>query len=230
MDRMTGSAHQSGSSLPWRQQWVLPGGPGLNGIGFGQRVPNAWSLFDLFGSYWEFKCLLPGTIVPTGISLYADNMPTICCNSSDAIQQVGITENMTCRLQGRYAVRDPCRLGIRPSVDQVESGPDQRGKRENKQREASCASETYPSHSSCPLFHFWLRPSVSLLKFCMMYIPWFIRYFNNNQLPIPFKSPFVGSDMCMNEPCEGLGNSGETGFFAPTSGKNTFFFLFMQAH
>lgn len=93
-------------------------------------------------------------------------------------------ENMTCRLQGRYAgVRDSCRLGIRPSVDQVQSSPDQRGKRENKQRDASCASETYPSHSSCPLFHFRIRHSSRFLKF--LYIPLSIRCFNNNQLPIP---------------------------------------------
>lgn len=74
--------------------------------------------------------------------------------------------NMTCRLQGRYAGgRDPCRLGIRPSVDQVESSPDQRGKREKKQREPSCSRETYPSHSSGPLFLFWIRDSS--LKFCI---------------------------------------------------------------
>jgi hypothetical protein len=146
-------------------------------------VPNAWSPFELFGFYWEFKCLLPETIVSTGISLYADNIPTICCNSSDAIQQVGITESMTCRLQGRYAVRDPCRLGIRPSVDQVESNPDQRGKRENKQREKPrVLAKHIPLILRVPFSTFGLD---TRLASKVLYIPLFIRYFNINQLPIP---------------------------------------------
>lgn len=185
MDRMTGSAHQSGSSLPWRQQWVLPGGLDCLGLALGEfrmlEVPFSYS-----GSYWEFKVSIRGDRFCGYRSLYAgDTHPRSTAThqmqySRWAVQAV----TMTCRLQGRYAgVRDSCRLGIRPSVDQVQSSPDQRGKRENKQRDASCASETYPSHSSCPLFHFRIRHSSRFLKF--LYIPLSIRCFNNNQLPIP---------------------------------------------
>lgn len=134
MDRMTGSAHQSGSSLPWRQQWVLPGGLDCLGLALGEfrmfEVPFSYS-----GSYWEFKVSIRGDRFCGYRSLYAgDTHPRSTAThqmqySRWAVQAV----TMTCRLQGRYAGgRDPCRLGIRPSVDQVESSPDQRGKREKE--------------------------------------------------------------------------------------------------
>lgn len=90
MDRMTGSAHQSGSSLPWRQQWVLPGGLDCLGLALGElRILEV--TFTYSGSHWEFKVSIGGDHLCGYRSLYAGDTPTIYCNSSDPIQQVGST-------------------------------------------------------------------------------------------------------------------------------------------
>ncbi|KAJ5695777.1 hypothetical protein N7536_006189 [Penicillium majusculum] len=87
---MTGSAHQSGSLLPWRQQWVLPGGLDCLELALGEfrmlEVPFTYS-----GSYWGFKVSIRGDRFCGYRSLYAGDIPTIYCNSSDAIQQMGST-------------------------------------------------------------------------------------------------------------------------------------------
>lgn len=90
MDRMTGSAHQSGSSLPWRQQWVLPGDLDCLGLALGEfRMLGV--RFTYSGSYGEFKVSIRDDCFYRYRSLYAGDKPTIYCNSSDAIQQMGST-------------------------------------------------------------------------------------------------------------------------------------------
>lgn len=84
---------------------------------------------------------------------------------------------MTCSLQGRYAgVRDPCRLGIRPSVDQVQSSPDQRGKREKKQRKPRVLAKHIPLILRVSFSTFGLETYLSL-KFCLFGSFWFFFFF-----------------------------------------------------
>lgn len=148
-----------------------PWGPGLLGIGFGGSSECLEFLLPIPALTGNSRCL-SDAIDSTGINLCmrAINPRSTATHRMQYSRWAVQAATMTCRLQGRYAGgRDPCRLGIRPSVDQVKSSPDQRGKREKKQREPSCSGETYPSHTSGPLFLLWSRDSS--LKF--LYIPFF---------------------------------------------------------